>query len=159
VRIEAENFRILENYAVEHRNDRKASKRLSVRLSSIGNGRISTPFDEPYTAQSGRYDVEIRYFDEKDGRGELKLYINGVIKGGLWRSSKDNDQWNSHTISDIAIKNGDEIMVQARGNSGEYVKLDYVQLNYRGPAYSSSRSMKSRLSSHGPLDDPDAEAD
>ena len=34
VRLEAENFRVLENYAVEHRNDRRASKRLSVRLSS-----------------------------------------------------------------------------------------------------------------------------
>ena len=156
VRIEAENFLTLDNYAVEHRNDRLASHRLSVRLSSIDNGRISTPFNQPYTAQSGRYDVEIRYFDEKDGRGELKLCMNGVIKGKPWRSSKDNDQWSSHTISDVAIKSGDEIMVQARGDSGEYVKLDYVQLNYIGPEYGSSRSAKSRFSSHGPLDDPDA---
>ena len=156
VRIEAENFLTLDNYAVEHRNDRLASHRLSVRLSSIDNGRISTPFNQPYTAQSGRYDVEIRYFDEKDGRGELKLCMNGVIKGKPWRSSKDNDQWSSHTISDVAIKSGDEIMVQARGDSGEYVKLDYVQLNYIGPEYGSSRSDKSRFSSHGPLDDPDA---
>ena len=156
VRIEAENFRILENYAVEHRNDRKASKRLSVRLSSIDNGRISTPFDEPYTAQSGRYDVEIRYFDEKDGRGELKLFINGVVKGEPWRCSNDNDEWSSHTISDIAINSSDEITVQARGDSGEHVNLDYVQLNYIGPENASSRSVKSGFLSHGPLDDPDA---
>ena len=142
VRIEAENFRTLENYAVEHRNDRRASQRLSVRLSSIDKGRISTPFDQPYTAQSGRYDVEVRYFDEKDGRGELKFFINGAAKGEPWRSSKDNDQWSSHTISDVTIKSGDEIMVQARGDSSEYVKLDYVQLNYKGPAYGSSRSVK-----------------
>lgn len=132
VRIEAENFRTLENYAVEHRNDRRASKRLCVRLSSIGNGRISTPFDEPYTARSGRYDVEIRYFDGKDGQGELKLLINRVVKGKPWRSSKDNDQWTSHKISDIAINSGDEISVQARGESGENSKMDYVQLNYSG---------------------------
>ena len=139
VRIEAENFRILENYAVEHLNDRKASKRLSVRLSSIDSGRISTPFDEPYTAQSGCYDVEVRYFDEKDGRGELKLSINGAVKGQPWRSSKDNNQWTSHTISNAAIKSGDEITVQTRGDSGEHVKLDYIQLNYRGPEHSSLR--------------------
>ncbi|MHC4324045.1 MAG: hypothetical protein ACYSUX_07210 [Planctomycetota bacterium] len=143
VRIEAENFRILENYAVEHRNDRKASKRLSVRLSSTGNGRISTPFDEPYTVQSGRYDVEVRWCrghlarDPRAGRplhdrSELKLSINGVIKGRPWCSSKDNDQWTSHTISDVAINSGDEITVQTRGDTGEHVKLDYVQLNYRG---------------------------
>ena len=139
VRIEAENFRILENYTVEHRNDRRASKRLSVKLSSIGNGRISTPFDEPYTTQSGRYNVEIRYFDEKDGRGELKLCINGVTKDQFWHASKDNEEWSSHTISDIAIISGDEITVQTRGDSGEYLKLDYVQLNYKGPAASKRR--------------------
>jgi hypothetical protein len=148
VRIEAENFRILENYTVEHRNDRKASKRLSVRLSSIDNGRISTPFDEPYTAQNGLYDVDVRYFDEKDGRGELKLTINGALKGEPWRSSNDNDQWTSHTISDVAINSSDEITVQTRSDSGERLKLDYVQLNYRGPAYSSCRSVKSKFSSH-----------
>ena len=132
VRIEAENFRTLENYAVEYRNDRKASKRLSVRLSSIGNGRISTPFDEPYTVKSGLYDVEIRYFDEKDGRSEITLLINGVVKGQPWRSSEDNNQWTSHTISDVVINSGDEITVQVQGESNEHIKLDYVQLNYIG---------------------------
>lgn len=156
VRIEAENFRTLENYAVEYRNDRRASKRLSVRPLSIGNGRISTPFDEPYTTRNGRYDVEVRYFDEKDGRSELKLCINGTTQGGPWRSSADNNQWASHTISNVAINSGDEITVQTRSQAGENVKLDYVQLNYRGPAQDSSGTAKSRFSSYGLLDDPDA---
>ena len=68
VRIEAENFRTLDNYTVEDRNDRGASHRLSVKLANIAAGRIRTPFDQPYTADSALYDVEVRYFDEKGGR-------------------------------------------------------------------------------------------
>lgn len=133
VRIEAENFRILDNYVVEHRNDRRASHRLSVRLARVAAGRIRTPFNQPYTIDSGRYDVDIRYFDEKDGRCRLSLHVNGVQKGSSWYASKDSEEWTTHTISDVAIRSGDEIMVEVRGNSGEYGKLDYVQLNNRNP--------------------------
>ncbi len=153
VRIEAENFRTLDNYSVEHRNDRRASHRLSVRLARVAAGRIRTPFDQPYTAGSGRYDVDIRYFDEKDGRSRFALYVNGAKKGNSWYASKDNDQWTTHTISDVAVKSGDEIMVEVSGDSGEYGKLDYVQFNYRGRAWGSSKSV---FLSSGPLDDPDA---
>jgi len=156
VRIEAENFRTLDNYAVEHRNDRRASHRLSVRLARAAAGRIRTPFNQPYTADSGRYDVDVRYFDEEDGRCQLALYVNGVQKGDSWYASKNNEEWTTRTVSDVAIKSGDEIMVDVRGNSTEYGKLDYVQLNYRnqGPVVSSSSS--SAFSGSGPLDDPDA---
>lgn len=132
IRIEAENFRTFENFAVENRNDRHASHRLSVKLANMDQGYIRTPFDQPYTANSGLYDINIRYFDEKDGHCRLSLYINGVKKGKSWYASTDNNQWNTHTISDVTVKNGDEIKVEVLGDSGEYGKLDYVQLNYKG---------------------------
>jgi len=156
VRIEAENFRTLDNYAVEHRNDRRASHRLSVRLASIAAGRIRTPFNQPYTADSGRYDVDIRYFDEEDGRCRLALYVNGVQKGDSWYASKNNEEWTTRTVPDVAIKSGDEIMVDVRGDSTEYGKLDYVELNYRNPGPVVSSSSSSAFSGSGPLDDPDA---
>ncbi|MHC4173753.1 MAG: hypothetical protein ACYST5_12535 [Planctomycetota bacterium] len=155
-RIEAENFRTLGNYAVEHRNDRRASHRLNVRLASIAAGRIRTSFNQPYTADSGRYDVEVRYFDEEDGRCRFGLYVNGVQKGSVWYASKDSEQWTTHTIEDVVINGGDEIMVAVQGNAGEYGKLDYVQLNYKAQASGASGSAKSRFSATGPLDDPDA---
>jgi len=183
VRIEAENFRTLDNYAVEHNSARRASHRLSVRLArgprppeTLATGRIRTPFDQPYTADSGRYDVDIRYFDEADGRCRFGLYVNGVQKGSAWYASEDNDQWTTHTIEDIVINDGGEIMVEVRGDSDEYGKLDYVQLNYiapsprlrSGPSAASSgalapapvrglpRPQVPRLTVTGPLDDPDA---
>lgn len=153
VRIEAENFRTLENYTVDNRSDRRASHRLSVKQSRISIGRIRTPFEQPYTADSGLYDVEIRYFDNKDGHSELKLYVNGLRKGESWTASADTDSWQSNTISNVTINTGDEIMVEVRADGGEAGKLDYVQLNYKGQ---SSYLSKSYFSATGPLDDPDA---
>ncbi len=43
-----------------------------------------------------------------------------------------------------------------RGNSGEYGKLDYVQLNYRSSKSDASSASSSGFSSSGPLDDPNA---
>ncbi|MFH1717982.1 MAG: hypothetical protein ABIF19_11560 [Planctomycetota bacterium] len=133
IRIEAENSLRLDNYDVEHRNDRNVSHRINVKLASITTGRIRTAFDEPYTADKARYDVDVRYFDEKDGKCRLGLYVNGEQKGSSWYASNDSDEWTTHTIEEVTISAGDEIMVEVRGDGGEYGKLDYVQLNYRAP--------------------------
>ena len=132
VRIEAENFRTLDNFAVDGRSDRSASHRLSVRRAKAGPGSIRTPFDQPYTADSALYDVEVRYLDEKSGQCKFSLSVNGVQKGVSWSTSKDTGEWTTHIITDVAVANGDEIMVVAQGDTAESVKLDYVQLNYKG---------------------------
>ena len=154
VRIEGENFLTLDNYDVDRRSDRGASHRLSVRLASAGTGRIRTPLRQPYAAESGRYDVDVRYFDEADGRCRFALFINGIPQGEPWHASVDNGEWATHTISDVAVNSGDEITVQINGDAGEYGKLDYVQLNYRGPG--PSRRSSRHLSAGRSLDDPDA---
>ena len=153
IRIEAENFSTFKNFAVENRNDRCASHRLNVKLTNIRTGHISTPFNQPYTAHSGRYDVEIRYYDERAGSPRFVFYINGIKKGNSWDASNDNNQWNTHTISDVTVKHGDEIKVEVLGDSRKYGEIDYIQLNYKDKGTGSS---KSYFSATGPLDDPDA---
>lgn len=132
VRIEAENFRTLDNFTVEDRSDRGASHRLSVRRAKAGAGRIRTPFDQPYTADSALYDIEVRYLDEKGAPCQFSLSVNGVQKGASWSASKDTGGWATHTITDVAVVSGDEIMVEVQSNAAESGKLDYVQLNYKG---------------------------
>jgi hypothetical protein len=170
VRIEAENFRTLENYTVDISNDRNTSHRLSVRLNNTAAGCIRTPFDQPYTADRALYDVEVRYFDEKAGRCQFALYVNGVQKGPAWQASKNSGQWATHTVSDITIASADEIMVEVsrvegvppsnRGQDArdttESGRLDYVQLNYKSSGSIATESAKSRFSAAGPLDDPEA---
>ena len=156
VRLEAENFRTLNHYQVDDRNDRATSHRLSVRLTNPAAGHICTPFDQPYTADSGLYDAEIRYFDEKAGRSEFKLYVNGMQKGQSWTASADTDSWQTQTITNLTIHTGDEIMVESRANGGEAGKLDYVQLNHKGKASGANSPANSPFTATGPLDDPDA---
>jgi hypothetical protein len=163
VRIEAENFRTLENFTVEDRSSRSASHRLSVRRAKADAGRIRTPFDQPYTADSALYDVEVRYSDEKGGRCQFSLFVNGVQKGAPWPASKDTGEWTTHTIEGVTVASGDEIMVEVQRDAGESGKLarltsgglDYVQLNHKGRVSGSFPSLKSRFSFSGPLDDPD----
>ena len=147
VRIEAENFLALDNFDVEQRNDRRASHRLSVKLSGKGRGRIRTPFNQPYTAKSDCYDVDVRYFDAKEGQCRIGLMVNGSRQGEVWSASKKNDEWTTQTIPNVTVKNGDEIVVVARGRDGGYTKLDYVQFNLKHAA---------SISSERALDDPAA---
>jgi len=141
VRFEAENFLALDNFEVEHRNDRRASQRLSVRLAGNGRGVLRTPFNQPYTAESDCYDVDVRYFDAKDGRCRLALLVNGKRQGDTWFASENNDQWATKTISNVSVKSGDNIVVVARGRRDGYTKLDYVQFNRKVGASTSAKGL------------------
>lgn len=124
VRLEAESFRQLEGFAVEYRNDRKASQSVQVALTAE-NGRIRTRFNEPYARSAGRYDVDVRFFDENGRRNYYALLINGVRQGVAWRSSGKGSGWTTHTVRDVPIALGDEITVDADKPG----RLDYVELN------------------------------
>jgi len=82
VRIEAENSRQLEGFAIENQKDRDASHQLNVRLDRRAKGSIRTRFVEPFTRTVGRYDAEIRFFDEPARRCRLAFFVNGVAKLG-----------------------------------------------------------------------------
>ena len=155
IRIEAENFKTLDNFLVESSNDRSVSHRLSVRQAKVGAARIRTPFDQPYTAGSALYDAEIRYFDQKNSQCRFTLYVNGEQQGSPWYASQDSEQWTTHTIADVRVGTGDEIMVEV-SDTTQSGKLDYVQLNYKSQTSGASGSAKSRFTAGGPLDDPDA---
>jgi hypothetical protein len=144
VRIEAENFRHLEGCSLEDRNDKLASQGLNTRLSGASTGRIRTRFDEPFTPDAARYDVEIRYLDAKISRCRFELLVNGIAQGAGWESPGKGRGWTSQTVRNVAIGRGDEIMVEVRGNGGEAGRLDYVQLSYRSESSGESSSEKTR---------------
>jgi len=86
VRMEAENFITLTNYDVEHAHDRTASHRLSVKSTGEDSGRIETPLNQPYMTDQGRYNVDVRYYDAKDRRSRIRLFINGERRGSTCES-------------------------------------------------------------------------
>ena len=161
IRLEAENFRQLDNFTAERVNDRTASHRVSVTLSGGREGSIRGVLDQPYAATGGQFDVEVRYFDGKRGKSEYRLFAGGQARGEAWTTSADTDSWQSRTIRGVAIKPGDEIKVMVRGDGSETAKLDYVQFNVTArtaaaPAASASRGAHARFTPTGPLDDKNA---
>ena len=130
IRLEAENFRVLEGGEVVFlKRDRTISQQLFVGFKG-GAGRVTTRFDEPYTAERARYDIEVRYGGVKDGRASFRLLVGGQPLGAAWEAS--GPKWQTRTIPAVSLGTGDEITVEARGEAGENGKLDYVQLNLNG---------------------------
>jgi hypothetical protein len=127
VRLEAENFRRLDGFAVEYLNDKKASQTLQVALKGGTRGRIATAFDEPFAPTEGRCTVDVRFFDEAGTRSRFTLFVNGAAQGSAWESAGTGKGWTTHTEHDIAIRAGDEIAVAVEGAPA---RLDYVQLNF-----------------------------
>jgi hypothetical protein len=133
IRMEAENFRSIAGYTVEQ-GDRKASKRLNLRLQRKEIGHIASAFNEIY-ASGACYDVSIRYADGGDSQCRFSLHVNGVQQGDPWYAPRTEGQWMTHTIKNVDVNNDDEIMLRGTGKGGA---LDYVELNYRGPVLAHS---------------------
>ncbi len=134
VRIEAENFLALKNLLLEfkHKN-RSVSHRIHVELEEgASTGRMKTPFEQPYTAAHGRYNVEVRYFDDAQGTSQYKFWSNGYQEGFSWLADEDDDAWKTKTISGVDIHAGDELMLSVERDKDELVRVDYLQLNYLG---------------------------
>jgi hypothetical protein len=130
VRLEAENFRHLEGFVLEDR-DRNASHRLDVELAGMSTGRIRTRFDEPFTSDAGRYDVDIGCLDEKGSQSRFRFLVSGAPAGAEWRASRTGGTWVAHSIAGVSIQRGDELAVEVQAQGSGAVKLDYVQLNSR----------------------------
>jgi hypothetical protein len=129
VRLEAENFRELEGYEVEDRNDRTASHRLSVKRSGGSPARISTRYNEPYAPASGQFDVEIRFASEDASEvSGLQLSINGKAQNPAELASGQQPGWQTAVIRNVAISEGDTIALESKTP----VRLDYIQLNAKG---------------------------
>ena len=153
VRLEAENFVHLHGYKLEDRNDRNASHRLNVAPSGGSSmGRIRTRLAQPYTADQGRYDVDVRYFDGKGHRCRFALFVSGAAQGEAFESPGGGHGWTTHTIRNIEIRTGDEVTLEINGRA----RVDYVQLNHRA-LISDARDSASPVSvATAELDDPDA---
>jgi hypothetical protein len=125
VRIEAENFESLDGYEVEI-TDTAASHRTAIRLKTVVQGHAITHFRQPYTAPRGRYDVEVRHFDDAGQQSQFKVSVNGKPIGAIWKSPGVGHGWTTHTIRGVELSDGDQIRVDT---VGQLARLDYIQLN------------------------------
>jgi hypothetical protein len=89
---------------------------------------------------NGIYDVEISYFDERDGKGQIDILLNdknGVVKDirtikldqATSSDVPNEDIRDSFPIEDLAISSGDTISIRGTANGGEQARVDFISFS------------------------------
>jgi hypothetical protein len=131
IRLEAENFQLDDYMVPNRRSGSGVSQRMAAQLvAGKRKGSVRAVFNQLY-APGGKYDVEVRYFDGKEGHCELTLFVRGVQQGEPWTASSHSGTWQSRTIGNVSIHAGDEIMLKVQTDGQQTGGLDYVQFSRR----------------------------
>ncbi len=126
IRLEAENFRELNGFEVEDRNDRAASHRLAVQSTGRSPASIKTFYNEPYAPADGRFDATVRFLAAA-GEGKLSLQVNGVETAQAQLNTGEQG-WQSIIFRNMAIATGDMLSIVSENPE---IRIDYLQLDLR----------------------------
>jgi len=86
-----------------------------------------------FTGTSGTYDVVLGYYDEKDGRANLKVYKEATLLADLsLKQNRGSAAAGAQTlvprkIGRLEVKNGETIKITGTENSGEPARVDYIE--------------------------------
>jgi hypothetical protein len=123
VRLEAENFSVLEGFVLDDKKDKAASQQLAVKMAAgVAEGKLRSTFAEPFTA-AGTYDVVVRYLDGKDAHCKYSLFVNGAACGAAWETAGQANGWKSQKIRAVRLAIGDEVRIDAKGMG----RVDFVE--------------------------------
>lgn len=153
IRLEAENFAALDGFELDYRNDRKASHRMSARLTGTEQGAIRTALFAPYLPQQAVYRVEVRALAESGHTADVQLVVNGRPQGEIWTIPSASSGWISRTFEGVELRAGDQIAVTAKGQE---TRVDYVDLINTDDSPAARLSRRIGFEATGPLDDPHA---
>jgi hypothetical protein len=93
------------------------------RATSTATGYINGRF----AGATGTYNMTLRYFDENDGAATLTVRVNGNSVGSR-ALNVDDHVWKTWTINGLSVANGHEIRIEGAQESGEYARVDYIQM-------------------------------
>jgi hypothetical protein len=91
-------------------------------VQTTGTGTATSAFANP----SGLYTIVVSYADEKEGQGNLALYVGGKQKA-TWKLTEDVGCWRRKTIPNIKINSGDEIKLIGMANGSESARVDFIE--------------------------------
>ena len=148
VRLEAENFSVLEGFQVASMNDRSVSHRLCVApVEGSSRGLLRTLFDEPYTAEEGTYDLLLRYFLDEKGLCRFRVTVGGNAPVD-WALAAHSPTWLSHIVRSLRITRGDTIAIEVEGN---LPRIDYVECQLEGRMPTESPASSGQIFAQAPL--------
>ncbi len=136
--IEAESMALSDGYAVEDNADASGGQ-LIRRLDTGGQAALAST---AFAGSAGVYDIEVVYFDERDGQSSLAFLLNGQVLD-QWVADEDPTcrdcaSPNERTLRTrvvargIRLAPGDELTLQGTGDYYEYARFDNISLSPAG---------------------------
>jgi len=130
-RIEAEAMR-LDGYQIEAITPWETAS--GGKAVTCGAGARSCSARVQYQGGPGWYDIAIRYFDQNNGVARFKLLIAGQVVAE-WDASDtlpsaklDGHTATRYVAAGLALRPGDEIVVEGAPDGGDSASLDYVEI-------------------------------
>ena len=130
-RIEAETMD-LEGYSIIDISPWEAASGGKVVQVSDPTGRGSLSFR--YSGNPGKYDLNVQYFDQNDGMSQYKLFVanheidHWAADDSLPSNRPDGHTSTRHTLSEVLLRTGDEIRIEATAQGAEKACIDYVEI-------------------------------
>ncbi len=87
-----------------------------------------------FTGKGGWYDLDVAYFDENDGVSQFKLYVGDqLVDGWVADDTLPHDLPSGHTstrhkTTSVALRDGDEVRLEATSDHGEQACVDYIEI-------------------------------
>ena len=129
-RIQAEQLR-LKNYRIEESSIASGGKVLSLRGNG-GNEEGRATY--VHRGRAGRYDINLNYFDENDGTGQIRVLVNNkqVDRWSLNQNSGETGlserNRKNRVIRGLSLKDGDTVEIIGKENGKEHIRIDYLDL-------------------------------
>jgi alpha-glucuronidase len=86
-----------------------------------------------FTGAPGRYDMDVRYFDQSNGISQFRVYLADQLiaewsaNDQLPATIPNADSSTRHRIPAITLKTGDALRIEGRPDGPEHAALDYVE--------------------------------
>lgn len=130
IRVEAETM-ALSAYRIEPGNSAASGSA----LISLKNAPSSTDTaSSTFSGDSGKYDVYLGYFDEKDGAASLQVSVGGVqlaelrLDQGLKANLANAETLVRQKVkSGLSINKGAKIEIKGTANQEEWARVDYIE--------------------------------
>ena len=121
IRAEAESLK-LNGYGVQSGVGEASGGRLiSLKASGARKGTAQGTFQGP----EGRYQIQVGYYDESDGRSKASLSIGGQTKSWVFDQNIDA-VGTTQVVDEMLLKPGDAFTLTGEQQAGEYARFDYV---------------------------------
>ena len=128
-RLEAEDLQ-LETFNVESLNSPFDVELINLKGPGTSGSAVGT-----FPGVSGRYDIFVAYHDENDGEAQITTIIDGntvdtwTLDQVLPRAEQatESNRFDRQVAADYAVKNGDEIRINALQGGWDNANIDYIE--------------------------------